>query len=55
MLRIQQRRIWLITKNAVMADAWSTAALLMSRDELKQISGDQICVYLAEAEKIIRI
>ena len=55
MLRTQQGRIWLTTKNAVMADAWSTAALLMSRDELKEISGDQICVYLAEAEGIIQI
>ena len=55
MLRTQQERIWLTTKNAVMADAWSTAALLMNRDELNKISGDQICVYITEAEEIIQI
>lgn len=55
MPKAQHERIWLTTKSAAMADAWSTAALLMSRNELEEISGDQICVYLAEAEEITQI
>lgn len=54
-LKTQQGRVWLTTKSAAMADAWSTAALMMSREELEEISGDQICVYLAEGGEIIKI
>ena len=55
MPKAQHERNWLTTKSAAKTNTRTTAAILMSRDELEEISGDQICVYLAEAEEITKI
>lgn len=48
-------RIWVTANTAAIADALSTATLLMSTDEIRQISSEQITVYLEKDNAITSI
>ncbi len=47
--------IWLVTESAAVADSWSTAALLMHREELEAVSGEHLQIYLPDLGKIVKL
>lgn len=48
----EYERIWLLTDTAAMADAWSTAAMLMSKAELVSLSSQDLKIYVFEDGRI---
>jgi thiamine biosynthesis lipoprotein len=46
-------RIWLLTQSAAFADAWSTAAMFMPREELEAACNPQLRAYIVEKGKIL--
>lgn len=48
-------RIWLLNTSAALADAWSTAAMLMKKDELAELAASDVTVYVDQGDAITEL
>ncbi|MGJ8639062.1 MAG: FAD:protein FMN transferase [Opitutaceae bacterium] len=48
-------RLWCIQDTAAMADAWSTAVMLMTTDELLEVADQSLCIYFEGVDRIDRL